>query len=691
MKRTGFVFSLVFATLLLTPFALWTTAPAQEHFPVVTTVDASEIAGRPVQLDAQGKLLPWPFPDNIGDSYSSDFLSQWTILLDQFQRQRLPYFYCCFAIDPKTYEMIPDRNWANSTAYLRAMLEGFVEHLYPYTGDQRTLTYLEDFVDYEMENGTTPDGYVWSRVPYPSANPGAKKYSGWSNHGEDYVEPHVIGEDGYAYVRLYEMTGKTKYLRAAIHFADELVKNYKPGDELHSPWPVRCFARDGRVEGKGMGPYSANVLGPISLFDELIRLKQGRMSDYKRVRRAAWQWLETYPLKNNVWVGYFEDVPPTMEDMNNVIPLELARYVLLHPEKDADWQQHSKRLIEWVKTTPKWPKYRVHGALVTTEQGDGVNFCCNEPNQCCDSHTARLAAVEALYFARTRTESHAESYKEEAFRSFNWVTYFQGLPGKAHAPFSEQWWFTDEFTDGPRRLMDGLCAVPEWAPANESHLLGSSSVVTKISYGRGVISYSTFDRDATDVLRLDFDVTKVWAGGSLLLKQSDVSDFSKAEGFVFEPSTRVLRIRHQLSANVRIEGVGGSTPSLFVTFDDPHLPAGTIPKGEYPAGIIAWDADSWAIHVPSGKLATFSLAATRENATFQLRTPRVFAGVDVYNPGAAQATLSVRCQEAGEITTTVDPGAIKRLRTGWHSPCSRVTFASSAGAELQFDNLAYLP
>jgi hypothetical protein len=107
--------------------------------------------------------------------------------------------------------------------------------------------------------------------------------------------------------------------------------------------------------------------------------------------------------------------------------------------------------------------------------------------------------------------------------------------------------------------------------------------------------------------------------------------------------------------------------------------------------IIAWDADSWAIHVPSGKLATFSLAATRENATFQLRTPRVFAGVDVYNPGAAQATLSVRCQEAGEITTTVDPGAIKRLRTGWHSPCSRVTFASSAGAELQFDNLAYLP
>jgi hypothetical protein len=671
------------AVLLLALSLLTATVPAQEPFPVIATVNEAEIAGRPVQLDAQGKLLPWPFPDSIGDSYSSDFLAQWTILWDQFERQRLPYFYCCFAIDPSTYEMIPDRNWANSTAYLRAMLEGFVERLYPYTADQHTLTFLEDFVDYEMKNGMTPDGYVWSGVPYPSANPGAARYSGWSSHGEDYVEPHVIGEDGYAYVRLYEMTGKTKYLRAAIHFADVLVKNYKPGDELHSPWPVRCFAKDGRVEGKGMGPYSANVLGPISLFDELIRLQQGHISSYARVRQAAWQWLETYPLKNNVWVGYFEDVPPSMDNMNNVIPLELARYVLLHPEKDADWQQHSRQLIEWVKTTPKWPKYLVHGATVTTEQGDGVNFCCNKPNQCCDSHTSRLAAVEALYFARTGDESS----KEEAFRSFNWVTYFQGLPGKAHAPFSDQWWFTDEFTDGPRRLMDAFWAVPEWAPPNESHLLGSTSVVTSISYGKGAITYATFDQESIDVLRLDFDDPKVSAGGRFLARRSDLSQ----EGFVFDPRTRVLRIRHRRSEIVRVKGMGGSSTPRIVTFDNPHQPAGTKLKGEYPAGIINWAADTWSIHPPSGKLGTFNLSTARQSAAFQFHRPHVFAGIDVYNAGATKATLRVRCPEAGEITMSVNPDAIYRLRTGWYSPCSKVTFGISEGAALQFDNLAYLP
>ena len=95
-------------------------------------------------------------------------------------------------------------------------MQGFIERLYPYTGDPRTVTFLQSFVDYELENGLTPEDYAWSQVPYASANPGAKHYTGWSQLGEDYVEPHVVGEDGYGYLRLYEMTGNTKYL-SLIH------------------------------------------------------------------------------------------------------------------------------------------------------------------------------------------------------------------------------------------------------------------------------------------------------------------------------------------------------------------------------------------------------------------------------------------------------------------------------------------
>lgn len=663
------------ATLLL---------PAQQPFPVVSTVDAPTIAGRPVHLDASGKLLPWPMPGNIGYSYSSHVLTQWSILWDQYNRQRLYYHYCCFDFDRTTFELAPDKHWVNSTAYLRAMMQGFIERLYPYTGDPQMVAFLEDFFNYELENGLTPKDYVWPQVPYASANPGAQRYTGWSQHGEDYIEPPIVGEDGYAYLRLYEMTGNTKYLDEAIRCADALVRNFKPGDAVRSPWPVRCYARDGLANGGPMGVYSANVIEPIMLFDELIRLGLGDVDAYTRIRAAAWDWFKKYPLANNVWVGYFEDVSPTMENMNQVIPLEFARYVLLHPDKDPDWQEHTRKLIEWVKTTPKWPKYIVHGATVTTEQGNGRDFCCNLPNQCCDSHTSRLAAVEALYYAATGDVA----YRDEAFRSWNWVTYFQGLSKNAHAPFSTQWWFTDQYADGPRRLMDAFWAVPEWAPADESHLLGSSSVTTRISYGKGSVTYSTFDPHSIDVLRLDFVPSSVTADGKALPRRSTLN----AAGYTFDEKTGVLRVRHDTACNLSIQGTGGTAPAAWVSFDAPHLPAGTLLGGQYPSGVIDWGTGAWRIHVPDGAFGTFNLALadpSAKNAEFRFYAPRVFVGIDVYNSGSEEAAVTIRSPKIREVSFAIPPATLIRIRTGWRDPSSSVIFDLRNGSGLLFDNLAW--
>jgi len=658
---------------------------AQEPFTAVSTADVSAIAGRPVALDRQGKLLPWPMADNTGYSYSGYFLSQWTIVWDQFNRQRLPYYYCCFDFDRTTFEMFPDQHWANSTGYLRAMMQGFIERLYPYTGDPHTIEFLENFVDYELDNGLTPEGYAWAQVPYPSANPGSRRYTGWSNHGEDYVEPHVVGEDGYGYLRLYEMTGNTKYLRAAIRCAEALVKNYKPGNEQISPWPYRCYARDGSVKGgPGMFPYSANVVEPIMLFDELIRLGQGDTAAYKTVREGAWDWLMKYPMQNNVWVGYFEDVQASMGNMNQVIPLEFARYILLHPEKDPQWREHARQLMDWVKTTPKWPKYIVHGALITTEQGDGKRFCCNLPSQCCDSHSARLAAVEALYYAKTGDID----YKEQAWRTYNWVTYWQGLSRDAHAPFSDQWWFTDQFSDGPRRMMDAFWAVPEWAPADESHLLGSLSVVTKISYGTGSVTYSTFDAESTDVLRVNFVPDSITVGGKPIAKSSDLNH----EGYIFDANTHALTIHHTTSRDVDIQGPSDQAPLSYITFDAPHLPAGTALIGQYPSGIIDWGDGSWQIGTPFGKFGTFTLAlasVTMQQAEFRFSSPEIFAGIDIYNDADSDATITIRSPEIREQSFTIKAKQLRRIRTDWRDTSSAVSFDFKNGQGLRFDNLAY--
>ncbi len=667
---------------------LWAVSvmEGQEPFQVISQLDATTIAGRPIQLDAEGKLLPWPMPDDTGYSYSSHFLTQWSILWDQYNRQRYYYFFCCFDFDRGSFEMQPDWHWANSTAYLRAMMQGFIERLYPYTGNPNTVAFLQDLVDYELENGLTPENYAWGGVPYTSANPGDRHYTGWSHHGEDYLEPPVVGEDGYAYLRLYEMTGNTRYLRASIRCARALAKNYRAGDADNSPWPVRCYARDGKVEGRGMGPYSANVVEPIMLFDELIRLDQGDVARYQQVRQAAWDWLQKYPMRNNVWVGYFEDVAPTMENMNQVIPLEYARYALLNPEKDLEWREHARKLIEWVKTTPKWPKYILHGATITAEQGNGKSFCCNEPNQCCDSHTSRLAAVEALYYAMTGDVS----YKEAAFRSYNWVTYFQGMPAGAHTPFGNQWWFTDEFSDGPRRLMDAFWAVPEWAPADETHLVGSHSVVTRIAYGKGSVTYSTFDPSSTDVLRLNFVPDSVSAGGRDLPRRRDL----KQEGYTFDDTTHVLRIRHDRARDIDIQGTAAALVPLIVDFDNPHVGADVTLRGQYPSGVIDWGEGQWKVYAPSGRMSTFSLGAaegTAQKAIFRFVHPRILIYLDVYNPLALQVTLTLRAPEMREVTFTLKPGQLQRIRTGWMNRASTVSVESEHLHDFRFDNLAYSP
>jgi hypothetical protein len=51
--------------------------------------------------------------------------------------------------------------------------------------------------------------------------------------------------------------------------------------------------------------------------------------------------------------------------------------------------------------------------------------------------------------------------------------------------------------------------------------------------------------------------------------------------------------------------------------------------------------------------------------------------------------VTIRCPELREVTFIIKPGELRRLRTGWQDPASRVSFDFKNGEGLQFDNLAY--
>jgi hypothetical protein len=100
----------------------------------------------------------------------------------------------------------------------------------------------------------------------------------------------------------------------------------------------------------------------------------------------------------------------------------------------------------------------------------------------------------------------------------------------------------------------------------------------------------------------------------------------------------------------------------------------------------------WKIGTPFGKFGTFTLIRSNPEAKtkeFNFYAPRVFVGVDVYNDGDSDATLTVRSPEIREVSYTIKPRELRRLRTGWRDTSSKVIFVFTNGQALRFDNLAY--
>jgi len=508
--------------------------------------------GHRVVLDGQGKLLSWVEPQE--KAYDRVMRLAWDFLLHtapvESNGLKAFYSYCC--LDPVK---LRGTAWPHNPAGLYAMFADSAAAYYAYSGDRAVVELVQGLLDHQLAYGTTPSHWSWGDVPYASSDHGATEYRGAHDfkydkklpgRGDGYgvIEPDKLGELGYGYLKFYELTGEARYREAAIACASALARHVRSGDADHSPWPFRVYAETDVAREE----YSANVIGPIRLLDELTRLGLGDVPAYRRARQMAWAWMMTYPMQNNLWVTYFEDVPivEKLENFNQYSPMETARYILQHPEYDPEWRVHVANLIQWVEKTfvvdvPKEPAV-MWGANAVSEQ---IHFM---PKM--GSHTSRYASVLALWHEATGDAAA----KEKAFRSFNWATYMCRENGAVNVgPINEQTiWFSDGYGDYIRHFMAGLGAVPEWAPAGEDHLVRSSSMVASVSYLREEVNYQTFDDASTEVLRLSFNPKRVTADGKELPKQNNPT----AAGWMFDERTRVLRVRHEGSRLVRIFGGG---------------------------------------------------------------------------------------------------------------------------------------
>jgi len=525
-----------------------------------------QINGHRVVLDAEGKLLAWINPQAL--AYDHVMRLGWTFLQAKVpvESNGLRSYLTHSTFDPAT---LHGTDWPHDPAGLYAMFVDSVLPFYAYSGDGAILERVREMLDYQLTHGTTPANWDWASVPYASSDPDALEYVGADDtyfckkedkvsipcgrgDGHYAIEPDKIAELGLGYLRFYELVGEDKYRNAALACGNALASHVQSGDMLHSPWPFRVFAHTNVTREA----YTANVIAPIKLFDELIRLGLGNAPAYQRARQMAWDWLMAYPMKNNLWNAYFEDVPidKNLDNWNQYIASETARYLMENSDRDPEWKNHVSGLIDWIEKNfavdvKATEQYRLvqHEAVQYGRQW-GANVISEQNREDMDkmgSHTARYASLCALWYEK----SGDLVFKDKAFRSLNWATYMAHEDGRITEAMAEsEFWYSDGYADYMRHFLAAMGSIPEWAPPKEDHLLRSSSVVQKVDYVPNEVRYSTFDPAATGLLKLSFTPARVTVDGTLLQRQKD----SAKPGWDFDTSVGVLTLRYLKGRNVVI-------------------------------------------------------------------------------------------------------------------------------------------
>jgi hypothetical protein len=404
--------------------------------------------GHTVYGDAnQGnKVIPWQSFYLVASTAVSWLVNQCP--LDP--ATKLPAYYSQAYLNPGDPPTVSDY-WQCNPAGLLSMLIDSGTAWSSFSGDATLLMLAVSLANYHLAHGLTPSTDKWPSVPYAGSTQGQATYNGLekTNAGVEVlgvIEPDKVGEAGWQLANLYSTTKNLAYLNAAINNANALVANIRPSTSS-SPWPFRAYASNGNV----IADYSSDVIRPIQLFDALIALNVGNVASYQATRTKAWNWLMSGPVANNQWYNYFEDIPDGTANINNYVPLETARYLLLNPNSDPNSLAKAQAIVTFVESalgSSQW------GASIMTEQ-QAYNFAMG-------SHTSRYGSVLALIAKATGDAT----LKEKAYRALSWATYEENADGQVVAFIASgqptQIWFSDGYGDYVRHFVSAMNTFPEW-------------------------------------------------------------------------------------------------------------------------------------------------------------------------------------------------------------------------------------
>jgi hypothetical protein len=508
-----------------------------------------------IKTDAAGKIIPW-FSAEPGTAYSYVIQSVWhfwdTMRVDM---NGLPYYMNHQVWKPG----VDDTRGIGGDQFQMALSSWLL--LYQFTGDERIKENMKFIAGYYLTHGFSEASAKWPDIPYPY---NTLIYSGIFDGdmviGKNYTQPDKAGSLGLELIHLYKITGTKRhgqtpsgiYLEAAVNIANTLGNHIIDGDDKKSPLPFKVNAVTGDPgkllsnNGDGsvasLSDYTTNWSGTMELFLELIRMNKGNVSLYQHSFENLLSWMKKYPLKNNKWGPFFEDVPGWSDTQINAITF--AQFIMNHQEYFPDWKNEVEGIFKWVYKTLENKTWEKYGVVVVNEQ-----TAYRVPG---NSHTSREASAELQYVSLTGDTIR----KQNAIRQLNWATYMVDYDGKNRYPQDEHW-LTDGYGDYVRHFLRAMGALPELAPSDEEHILFSSSVVQEVEYknrtGANYMSnpdnpelkniklrYTTFDKKGTEKIRLLSKPSQILIDGAPVATSDNLS----INSFIWQPLKNggILRI-----------------------------------------------------------------------------------------------------------------------------------------------------
>lgn len=460
-------------------------------------------------------------------------------------------------IRPRKLEDWGNGDLAQRGAY--AMI-GWVDY-YRYTGDPAAIAHISMIADVLLNHCQTTEDHQWPRLLISVPNRG-EPYGRCNPKGM--IQLDLVALFGLGLVRGYQITGNQQWLDAARHWADLLAarRSREPG---FSPWNRYANPEDVFWDDRQTG----GVVVLLRFFDELIRIgytgDNNSLIEARDAGRAYLldvllpRWLENDAFGRDYWDWPH---PVQSETLSEMIP----RYMMGLPEVFPNWRVDSRNIMSL---------FLQRACVAPESDGDVYNgaWAYPEGSQCCGRSLSYPPMQVGAAFAEFGVRADSEWGRELARRQFILATYDchetgvveDGMDGGNVVAGS---WLQIAHPLPLAYVLDGMAWLPDvLGPNRENHIMRSTSVVSKVTYGDGRIEYTTFDAPpgTTDVLRLAFRPSSILADGEPLSESASLNENGYAIKLLSNGDC-IVTVRHDRHRMVLIEG---DDPQQQV--DDPQM------------------------------------------------------------------------------------------------------------------------